>query len=99
MLLGEADLVLHHLKALLEAGVPLRDIAVIAPYNLQVILTTLLSGRESGGEEEGERGGIVEGRGVERGGEERGEEESGWEERGEERGWRGGEWRREGTVH
>ena len=33
---GEADLVIHHLKALLSAGVSPGDIAVIAPYNLQV---------------------------------------------------------------
>ncbi len=35
--LGEADLVLHHLKHLLGMGVCLSDIAVIAPYNLQVL--------------------------------------------------------------
>ena len=36
MYTGEADLVLHHLKLLLRAGVSLSDMAVIAPYNLQV---------------------------------------------------------------
>lgn len=33
---GEADLVLHYLKKLSFAGVPLNSVAVIAPYNLQV---------------------------------------------------------------
>jgi len=33
---GEADLVVHHVKNLLEAGVGPSDMAVIAPYNLQV---------------------------------------------------------------
>ncbi len=33
---GEADLVVHHLKALLLAGLSAKDMAVIAPYNLQV---------------------------------------------------------------
>ena len=33
---GEADLVLHYVKYLVEAKVDLSDIAVIAPYNLQV---------------------------------------------------------------
>ena len=33
---GEADLVIHHVKCLAAAGLCLRDIAVIAPYNLQV---------------------------------------------------------------
>lgn len=45
---GEADLVIHHLKALLAAGVAPSDIAVIAPYNLQVlafIYITLSAGR------------------------------------------------------
>ena len=41
---GEADLVLHHLKALLAAGVSASDIAVIAPYNLQVCLLDSQSG-------------------------------------------------------
>ena len=34
--LGEVDIVIYHLKSLLEAGVPACDMAVIAPYNLQV---------------------------------------------------------------
>ena len=33
---GEVDIVDLHIKALTEAGVKARDIAVIAPYNLQV---------------------------------------------------------------
>ena len=33
---GEADLVLHYLKKLVMASVPLNCIAVITPYNLQV---------------------------------------------------------------
>lgn len=33
---GEADVVAMHVEALTEAGVKARDIAVIAPYNLQV---------------------------------------------------------------
>ena len=33
---GEAELVLCHVKDLLEVGVPPQEIAVIAPYNLQV---------------------------------------------------------------
>ena len=33
---GEADLVVHHIKSLLNAGVLQKDIAVIAPYSLQV---------------------------------------------------------------
>lgn len=33
---GEADLVFHHLKLLLDAGVSPSDVAIIAPYNLQV---------------------------------------------------------------
>ena len=41
---GEADLVLHHVTSLVSSGVSGRDIAVIAPYNLQV------SGRGGGGE-------------------------------------------------
>ena len=32
---GEADLVLAHLKALIQSGIKAQDIAVIAPYNLQ----------------------------------------------------------------
>lgn len=36
VLTGEADLVVHHLKALLAAGLPAKKVAVIAPYNLQV---------------------------------------------------------------
>ncbi|XP_030621793.1 DNA-binding protein SMUBP-2 [Chanos chanos] len=35
---GEADIVALHIKALTEAGVKNKDIAVIAPYNLQVDL-------------------------------------------------------------
>ena len=34
---GEANLVVHHVKQLLTAGVPASSIAVIAPYTLQVI--------------------------------------------------------------
>lgn len=34
--LGEVDIVEMHVKALTEAGVKAKDIAVIAPYNLQV---------------------------------------------------------------
>ena len=33
---GEADLVLHHVTSLVSSGVNEKDIAVIAPYNLQV---------------------------------------------------------------
>lgn len=33
---GEVDIVDLHIKALTEAGVKAKDIAVIAPYNLQV---------------------------------------------------------------
>ncbi|PVZ97499.1 hypothetical protein BB558_006541 [Smittium angustum] len=33
---GEADLVIEHVKLLIEAGVPQSDIAVISPYNAQV---------------------------------------------------------------
>lgn len=36
MYIGEADLVLHYLKKLGTAGVPLNLAAVITPYNLQV---------------------------------------------------------------
>ncbi|XP_062403778.1 DNA-binding protein SMUBP-2 [Sardina pilchardus] len=35
---GEADIVAMHIKALTEAGLKAKDIAVIAPYNLQVHL-------------------------------------------------------------
>jgi ATP-dependent RNA/DNA helicase IGHMBP2 len=35
---GEADLVFHHIKKLRSSGVPDKDIAVIAPYSLQVEL-------------------------------------------------------------
>ncbi|CAM4581695.1 unnamed protein product [Leuciscus chuanchicus] len=35
---GEVDIVALHIKALTEAGVHVKDIAVIAPYNLQVDL-------------------------------------------------------------
>lgn len=35
---GEVDIVKLHIKALTEAGVRAKDIAVIAPYNLQVNL-------------------------------------------------------------
>eukprot|EP00731_Ephydatia_muelleri_P006465 Em0003g713a len=35
---GEADLVLHHVKSLMESGLGAKDIAIIAPYNLQVDL-------------------------------------------------------------
>ena len=34
---GEADLVLHHVKSLMESGLGAKDIAIIAPYNLQVL--------------------------------------------------------------
>ena len=33
---GEAHIVELHVKALIEAGLKAKDIAVIAPYNLQV---------------------------------------------------------------
>lgn len=33
---GEVDIVELHVKALTEAGLKAKDIAVIAPYNLQV---------------------------------------------------------------
>lgn len=33
---GEVDIVELHIKVLTEAGVEAKDIAVIAPYNLQV---------------------------------------------------------------
>ena len=33
---GEADLVSHHVTSLVSSGVGGKDIAVIAPYNLQV---------------------------------------------------------------
>lgn len=33
---GEVDIVELHIKALIEAGLKAKDIAVIAPYNLQV---------------------------------------------------------------
>ncbi|TDH09611.1 hypothetical protein EPR50_G00088200 [Perca flavescens] len=43
---GEADIVELHIKALTEAGVKAKDIAVIAPYNLQVdLLRQKLSAR------------------------------------------------------
>ena len=35
--IGEADLVLHYVKCLVEAKIEPSDIAVIAPYNLQVM--------------------------------------------------------------
>lgn len=35
---GEVDIVALHIKALTEAGVQVKDIAIIAPYNLQVDL-------------------------------------------------------------
>ena len=35
---GEADLVLHHIKKLRNGGVQDKDIAVIAPYSLQVCM-------------------------------------------------------------
>ncbi|XP_073706078.1 DNA-binding protein SMUBP-2 [Garra rufa] len=35
---GEVDIVALHIKALTEAGVKVKDIAIIAPYNLQVDL-------------------------------------------------------------
>lgn len=33
---GEVRLVSLHIQALVDAGVPARDIAVVSPYNLQV---------------------------------------------------------------
>lgn len=43
---GEVDIVELHIKALTEAGVKAKDIAVIAPYNLQVdLLRQKLSAR------------------------------------------------------
>lgn len=36
---GEADLVVHHIKKLHNSGVLDKDIAVIAPYSLQVYFT------------------------------------------------------------
>ena len=33
---GEADLVSHHINKLIDSGLQADDIAVIAPYNLQV---------------------------------------------------------------
>ena len=38
---GEVDIVELHIKALTEAGVKAKDIAVIAPYNLQVCQRTV----------------------------------------------------------
>ena len=35
---GEADIAAAHVTALITAGLPPSDIAVIAPYNLQVIV-------------------------------------------------------------
>ena len=35
---GEADLAVHHLKQLLSAGVGPSKIAMVAPYNLQVLV-------------------------------------------------------------
>ncbi|KAI9187725.1 hypothetical protein H9P43_002116 [Blastocladiella emersonii ATCC 22665] len=35
---GEADLVVAHLRALVEAGLPPRDVVVLTPYNAQVAL-------------------------------------------------------------
>ena len=57
---GEADLVLHHVTSLVSSGVNEKDIAVIAPYNLQV------SGRGMGRGGEGRGGEGREGRGGER---------------------------------
>ena len=37
MFVGEADLVVHHIKKLRNGGVSDKDIAVIAPYSLQVL--------------------------------------------------------------
>lgn len=34
--LGEVDIVELHIKALIDSGLKAKDIAVIAPYNLQV---------------------------------------------------------------
>ena len=34
---GEADIVTSHVEHLINSGLPAKDIAVIAPYNLQVI--------------------------------------------------------------
>ena len=38
---GEADLVLHYVKCLVEAKIEPSDIAVITPYNLQVMYKIL----------------------------------------------------------
>lgn len=38
---GEADIVALHVKALTDAGLKAKDIAVIAPYNLQVTQSLL----------------------------------------------------------
>ena len=40
---GEADLVLHYVKCLVEAQIEPSAIAVIAPYNLQVMPTCFLN--------------------------------------------------------
>ena len=40
---GEADVVAVHVNNLIKSGLPADDIAVIAPYNLQVPNASLLS--------------------------------------------------------
>lgn len=39
---GEADLVAFHVRRLLDSGLAARDIAVVAPYNLQVLQSVCL---------------------------------------------------------
>lgn len=39
---GEADLVVHHLKALVGAGLSSTQLAVIAPYSLQVCIIIII---------------------------------------------------------
>ena len=36
LMIGEADVVAAHVRKLVDAGVPPRDIAVVTPYNMQV---------------------------------------------------------------
>ena len=44
--LGEADLVFHYVKCLIDAKVDPSNIAVIAPYNLQVHTGTMYVSRQ-----------------------------------------------------